>query len=93
VAWRGEARRGRAGQAFEFGEPGVVDGATANSLAGPTPSPIETVLDETVALNSRCAFTKPGMRASALQKSGSTSSKPTSTSDGSTGLIGGSCAL
>jgi hypothetical protein len=31
--WRGEARRGRAGQAFEFGEPGVVDGATANSLA------------------------------------------------------------
>jgi hypothetical protein len=31
--WRGEVRRGRAGQAFEFGEPGVVDGATANSLA------------------------------------------------------------
>ena len=30
---RGKARRGRAGQAFEFGEPGVVDGATANSLA------------------------------------------------------------
>ena len=31
--WRGEARRGRAGQAFELGEPGVVDGTTANSLA------------------------------------------------------------
>ena len=31
--WRGETRRGRAGQAFEFGEPDVVDGTTANSLA------------------------------------------------------------
>jgi hypothetical protein len=31
--WRGEAHRGRAAQAFEFGEPGVVDGATAKSLA------------------------------------------------------------
>jgi len=31
--WRSEARRGRAGQAFEFGEPGLTDGATANSLA------------------------------------------------------------
>ena len=30
---RGEARRGRAGQAFELGEPGVADGTTANSLA------------------------------------------------------------
>ena len=30
---RGEVRRGRAGQAFEFGEPGVLDGATAKSLA------------------------------------------------------------
>ena len=29
--WRGRARHGRAGQAFELGEPGVVDGATANS--------------------------------------------------------------
>ena len=29
--WRGEAWRGRAGQAFELGEPGVVDRATANS--------------------------------------------------------------
>ena len=29
VAWR--RRRGRAGQAFELGEPGVMDGATANS--------------------------------------------------------------
>ena len=28
-----EAWRGRAGQAFELGEPGVVDGTTANSLA------------------------------------------------------------
>ena len=28
-----EARRGRAGQAFDFGEPGVLDGATAKSLA------------------------------------------------------------
>ncbi len=31
--WRGEVRRGRAGQAFGFGEPGVLDGATAKSLA------------------------------------------------------------
>ena len=31
--WRDKAWRGRAGQAFELGEPGVVDGATANSLA------------------------------------------------------------
>ena len=30
---RGEVRRGRAGQAFDFGEPGVLDGATAKSLA------------------------------------------------------------
>ena len=31
--WRDGAWRGRAGQAFELGEPGVVDGTTANSLA------------------------------------------------------------
>jgi hypothetical protein len=31
--WRGAAWRGRAGQAFELGEPGVGDGATTNSLA------------------------------------------------------------
>ena len=31
--WRGEVRRGRTGQAFNFGEPGVLDGATARSLA------------------------------------------------------------
>ena len=31
--WRDKAWRGRAGQAFEFGETGVVDWATANSLA------------------------------------------------------------
>src|SRR5271156_1170682 len=31
--WRGEVRRGQAGQAFDFGEPGVLDGATAKSLA------------------------------------------------------------
>ena len=31
--WRDEAGRGRAGQAFELGEPGVVDGTTAYSLA------------------------------------------------------------
>jgi hypothetical protein len=30
--WRREVRRGRAGQAFDFGEPGVLDGATAKSL-------------------------------------------------------------
>jgi hypothetical protein len=30
---RGEAWRGRAGQAFELGEPSVVDGTTARSLA------------------------------------------------------------
>ena len=29
--WRGKAWHGRAGQAFELGEPGVVDRATANS--------------------------------------------------------------
>ena len=33
MMWRDEARRGRAGQAFKLGEPGVVDGTTANSLA------------------------------------------------------------
>ena len=31
--WRDGARRGRAGQAFELGEPGVVEGTTANSVA------------------------------------------------------------
>jgi hypothetical protein len=31
--WHDEAWRGRAGQAFELGEPGVVDGTTAYSLA------------------------------------------------------------
>ena len=31
--WRDEAGRGRAGQAFELGEPGVVNGTTAYSLA------------------------------------------------------------
>jgi hypothetical protein len=31
--WRDEAGRGRAGQAFKLGEPGVVDGTTANSIA------------------------------------------------------------
>ena len=29
---RGQAGRGRAGQAFALGEPGVADGTTANSL-------------------------------------------------------------
>jgi hypothetical protein len=31
--WRGEVRSGRAGQAFDFGEPGVLDEATAMSVA------------------------------------------------------------
>ncbi len=31
--WRGEVRRGRPGQDFDFGEPGVLDGATTKSLA------------------------------------------------------------
>ena len=31
--WRGDAWRGRTGQAFELCEPGVVVGTTANSLA------------------------------------------------------------
>jgi hypothetical protein len=31
--WRDEAWRGRAAQAFKLGEPGVVDGTTANSVA------------------------------------------------------------
>jgi hypothetical protein len=30
---RDEARRGRAGQMLKLGEPGVMDGTTANSLA------------------------------------------------------------
>jgi hypothetical protein len=30
--WLGRARRGRAGRAFELGEPGMADGTTANSL-------------------------------------------------------------
>ena len=33
MMWRDEAWRGRAGQAFKLGEPGVVDGTTANSFA------------------------------------------------------------
>ncbi len=39
--WRGAAWRGRARQAFEFGEPGVVDKATANSLAADRRGPPE----------------------------------------------------
>jgi hypothetical protein len=31
--WRDTARRGRAGQVFKLGEPGVMDGTTTNSLA------------------------------------------------------------
>jgi hypothetical protein len=31
--WRAQAWRGRAGQAFKLGEPGVMDRTTANSLA------------------------------------------------------------
>ena len=31
--WRGQAWRGRAGQAVGLGEPGVADGTTANSIA------------------------------------------------------------
>jgi hypothetical protein len=31
--WSDQAGRGRAGQAFEAGEPGMVDGTTANSIA------------------------------------------------------------
>ena len=31
--WRDRVSRGRAGQAFELGEPGVTDGTTADSLA------------------------------------------------------------
>jgi hypothetical protein len=38
VAWR-ELRRGRTGQALGFGEPGVMDRATANSLAADHPGP------------------------------------------------------
>ncbi len=33
VMWHGRAWRGRAGQAFGLGEPGVLDGTTANPLA------------------------------------------------------------
>ena len=43
---RGEARRGRAGQAFELGEPGVADGTTANSLAADCRGPRQD--DQTV---------------------------------------------
>ena len=37
--WCDEAWRGRAGQAFELGEQGVVDGTTANSLAASSREP------------------------------------------------------
>ena len=37
--WRDVARRGRAGQAFEFGEPGVVGGTTANSSSAGSRGP------------------------------------------------------
>ena len=43
---RGEAWRGRAGQAFELGEPGVADGTTANSLAADCRGPRQD--DQTV---------------------------------------------
>ena len=38
---RGQAWRGRAGQAFELGEPGVADGTTANSLAAGYRGPLQ----------------------------------------------------
>jgi hypothetical protein len=44
--WRGEALRGRAGQAFQLGEPGVADGTTANSLAADCRGPRQD--DQTV---------------------------------------------
>ena len=37
--WRDVARRGRAGQAFKFGEPGVVGGTTANSSSAGSRGP------------------------------------------------------
>jgi hypothetical protein len=37
--WHDEAWRGRAGQAFKLGEPGVVVGTTANSFAASYPRP------------------------------------------------------
>ena len=39
--WRDRAWRGRAGQAFELGELGVGDGATANSLAADRRGPLQ----------------------------------------------------
>jgi hypothetical protein len=39
--WRGAAWRGRAGQAFVLGEPGVVDGTTADSLAADRRGPLQ----------------------------------------------------
>ena len=43
---RGEVGRGRAGQAFELGEPGVADGTTADSLATGCRGPLQD--DQTV---------------------------------------------
>jgi hypothetical protein len=37
--WRGEAWCGRTGRSLEIGEPGVVDGTTANSIAAGCPLP------------------------------------------------------
>jgi hypothetical protein len=44
--WCGQARSGRAGQAFELVEPGVVDWTTANSLAADRRGPLQD--DQTV---------------------------------------------
>ncbi len=53
--WRGEVRRGRAGQAFAFGEPGVLDGATAKSLAAGRHGPRQVgQIDKTKPLGRSC---------------------------------------
>jgi hypothetical protein len=55
-----EASRGRAGQAFKLGEPGVVNGTTANSLAASYRGPRQ---DDQVAKTkslARNCFADPG---------------------------------
>lgn len=83
VAWR-ELRRGRAGQAFEFGEPGVEDRATAGSLAAdrrgppqddqaveakPPTGSCSRILDQGLGANASPHFKEPAARAAPRNRS------------------------
>jgi hypothetical protein len=48
--WRGKARHGRAGQAFELVESGVVDRATANSLLRTAAGHKQLAIEEVVGM-------------------------------------------